>query len=100
MKSMLILLNVSKIPAIKKRQVTWTVHSTHVIRFVGFRHFLLKFGFTAESGEGYGLVFNEAMLSRITNINEMEIGLNGSKRGRVAMQPCRFLTPTSRACQC
>jgi hypothetical protein len=71
-------LNASVSPAVEDRCVRWTTYSNLHAWFVSIKAFLIEFGF-ATIGSGGRLVFLEAMLRRIANVDKTEVSLDSSK---------------------
>ena len=64
-------------PAVKERRLLWTTHDNLYMWFLGFKDFLLKFGFATLNGTGE-LIFSPEMRSRPINVDETKASFDGS----------------------
>jgi len=87
MRSTTVSLDVTVAPAFEERRLLWTTHDNLLTWFLGFKDFLLKFGFAMLDGTGE-LIFSPEMLRRTINVHETKALLDGSNTqagGRPAM---------------
>ena len=87
MRSTTVSLDVTVAPAVEERRLLWTTHDNLHTWFLGFKDFLLKFGFATLDGTGE-LIFTPEMLCRTINVDETKASLDGSNTqagGRPAM---------------
>ena len=91
MRSTKVSLNVTIAPAVEERRLLWTTFVNLHTWFLGFKKFLLKFGF-APLDDGTGeLIFSPEMLRRIVSVDETKASLDGSNTqagGCPAMSYC------------
>ncbi len=71
-------LDVTIAPAVEERRLLWTTYDNLNLWFMGFKDFLIKYGFAMLSSDG-GLVFVPKILRHILNVGETELSLNGSR---------------------
>ena len=85
---MTVSLNVTIAPEVKERRLLWTTGNNLHMWFLGFKEFLLKFGFTTLDDNTGELIFSPEMLCRIINADKTKASLDGSNTqagGRPAM---------------
>ena len=88
MRSTTVSLDVTIAPAVEERRLLWTKHDNLHMWFLGFKEFLLKFGFTTLDDNTGELIFSPEMLCRIINADKTKASLDGSNTqagGRPAM---------------
>ncbi len=78
MKSTNVSLCATVAPAIEERRIRWTTFDNLQKWFVGWRKFLLTYGFATVGPDGDQLLFEPDQLRRILNVDESEISLDGS----------------------
>ena len=81
-------LDVTIAPAVEERRLLCTTRDNLHTWFLGFKEFLLKFGFTTLDDNTGELIFSPEMLRRIINVDETKASLDGSNTqagGRPAM---------------
>jgi hypothetical protein len=77
MKSTNVSLNADVSPAVEERRVRWTTYANLLAWFNNFRAFLIEFDFAGVGDDGE-LMFTEAQLRQIMNVDETEISLDAS----------------------
>jgi hypothetical protein len=88
MRSTTVSLDVTIAPAVEERRLLWTAYDNLNTWFLGFKEFLLKFGFATLDDNTGELIFSPEMLRRIINVDETEASLDRSNTqagGRTAM---------------
>ena len=75
---MTVSLNVTIAPEVKERRLLWTTGNNLHMWFLGFKEFLLKFGFATLEDNTGELIFSPEMLHWIINVNETKASLDRS----------------------
>jgi len=75
---MTVSLDVTIAPEVKERRLLWTTGNNLHTWFLGFKEFLLKFGFATLKDNTGELIFSPEMLHWIINVDETKASLDGS----------------------